>query len=103
MLGNIQAIESLIEVAKAASLPPVMSAYTSLIKAWGLRKSLVNVRRVLIEMVEDGVQPNQLHYRTAIVAHGQNLRPNEAQVSCSVATPQAQIWLTLLSNPSTRC
>ncbi len=74
----------MIEQAKAAYLPPVMSAYTSLIKAWGVRKSLVRVRRVLREMVEDGVQPNQLHYRAAIVAHGQNHRPQEAEVIFSL-------------------
>lgn len=76
----MQAIEDMIEEAKAAYLPPVMSAYTSLIKAWGRRKSLVNVRRVLVDMVEDGVQPNQLHFCAAIMAHGQSHRPAESEV-----------------------
>ena len=77
---NMQAIEDLIEQAKAAGLPPVLSAYTSLIKAYGLNSSLTDVRRVLLEMKEDNVQPNQLHYRAAIAAHGQAGRPLEAQV-----------------------
>ena len=76
----MQAIEDMIEEAKAAYLPPVMSAYTSLIKAWGRRKSLVSVRRVLVDMVEDRVQPNQLHFCAAIVAHGKSQRPAEAEV-----------------------
>lgn len=76
----MQAIEDLIEEAKAAYLPPVVSAYTSLIKAWGRRKSLVNVRRILVDMVEDGVQPNQLHFCAAIAAHGQSRRPAESEV-----------------------
>ena len=75
----MQAIEDMIEEAKAAYLPPVMSAYTSLIKAWGRRKSLVNVRRVLVDMVEDRVQPNQLHFCAAIVAHGHSQRPAESE------------------------
>ena len=76
----MQAIEALLEKAKAAGLPPILSAYTSLIKAWGACQNLVNVRRVLGDMVQDGVQPNQLHYRTAIIAHGNNYRPQEAEV-----------------------
>ncbi|DBA86013.1 hypothetical protein WJX77_010551 [Trebouxia sp. C0004] len=79
LAGNAEAIENMLEEAKAALLPPVMSAYTSLIKAWGRRKSLVNVRRVLVDMVEDGVQPNQLHFCAAIVAHGQSQRPAESE------------------------
>lgn len=88
----MQEIEDLLEQAKATSLPPIMSAYTSLIKAWGLRKSLVYVRRVLIEMIEDGVEPNQFHYHAAIAAHGQNHRPSEAEV----ATPFMSFLLILL-------
>ncbi|KAL0052674.1 hypothetical protein WJX82_005877 [Trebouxia sp. C0006] len=79
LAGRAEAIEDMIEEAKASYLPPVMSAYTSLIKAWGRRKSLVNVRRVLVDMVEDRVQPNQLHFCAAIVAHGQSQRPAEAE------------------------
>lgn len=78
-----QGIESLIEEAKASGLPPVIAAYTGLIRAWGKRKSLVNVRQALIDMQEDGVAPNELHYRAAVVAHGQCLRPYEAQVHCT--------------------
>ncbi|KAL0036562.1 hypothetical protein WJX79_000391 [Trebouxia sp. C0005] len=79
LAGKAEAIEDLIEEAKAAYLPPVVSAYTSLIKAWGRRKSLVNVRRILVDMVEDGVQPNQLHFCAAIAAHGQSRRPAESE------------------------
>ena len=68
----------------------MVSAYTSLIKAHGLAQSLVDVRRVLLEMKEDGVQPNQLHYRTAIVAHGACHRPQEAQVCCTMALDVAE-------------
>ena len=78
-----QGIEALIEEAKASGLPPVIAAYTALIRAWGKRKSLVNVRQALIDMQEDGVPPNELHYRAAVVAHGMCLRPYEAQVHCS--------------------
>ena len=76
-----QAIEQMIEDAKAAGLPPVMAAYTSLIKAYGANHSLTDVRRVLVEMKEDGVAPNQLHYRTAMIAHGHAGRPLEGQVT----------------------
>ena len=78
-----QAIEALLESAKAGGLPPIFSAYTSLIKAWGKVGSLVEVRRVLTNMVEDGVQPNRMHYCAAIVAHAQNFRPQEAEVRTS--------------------
>lgn len=76
-----QAIEGMIEDAKAAGLPPVMSAYTSLINAYGARSSLPEVRRVMLEMKEDGVEANRLHYKAAIHAHGQAGRPTEAQVT----------------------
>lgn len=76
----IQGIESLIEDAKAAGLPPVFAAYTALIRAWGQRNQMVNVRQVLTDMKEDGIQPNELHYRAAIHAHAQNFRPHEAEV-----------------------
>lgn len=83
-----------------------MSAYTSLIKAYGAH-SLVNVRRVLLEMKEDGVQPNQLHYRTAIVAHGACGRPQEAQVSIHQALltnlPTAITCATFAAGFSTAC
>ena len=76
----VQGIESLIEDAEAAGLPPVFAAYTALIRAWGQRKHMVKVRQVLTDMKEDGVQPNELHYRAAIHAHAQNFRPHEAEV-----------------------
>lgn len=79
----------MIEDAKAAGLPPVMSAYTSLIKAFGMNSSLVDVRRIMVEMKEDGVEANQLHYRAAIVAHGQAGRPLEAQVTAHNALATA--------------
>lgn len=75
-----QGIECLIEDAKAAGLPPVFAAYTALIRAWGQRKQMVNVRQVLTDMKEDGLQPNELHYRAAILAHARNFRPHEAEV-----------------------
>lgn len=75
-----QGIECLIEDAKAAGLPPVFAAYTALIRAWGQRKQMVNVRQVLTDMREDGLQPNELHYRAAILAHARNFRPHEAEV-----------------------
>ena len=78
----VQGIESLIEQAKAAGLPPVFAAYTALIRAWGQRRQMVNVRQVLLDMKEDGVQPNELHYRAAISAHAQSSRPQEAEVAC---------------------
>ena len=77
----VQAIEELLERAKAAGLPPIMSAYTSLIKAWAKQGSTVEVRRSLAHMVEDGVQPNALHYSAAITAHTQCGRPQEAEAS----------------------
>lgn len=75
-----QGIECLIEDAKAAGLPPVFAAYTALIRAWGQRKQMVSVRQVLTDMQEDGLQPNELHYRAAILAHARNFRPQEAEV-----------------------
>ena len=85
----VQGIESLIEDAKAAGLPPVFAAYTALIRAWGQRKQMVNVRQVLTDMKDDGIQPNELHYRAAIHAHAQNFRPHEAEV----LLPSADIGL----------
>ena len=79
----LQAIEELLERAKAAGLPPILSAYTSLIKAWAKQGSMVEVRRTLSHMLEDGVQPNVLHYSAAIVAHSQHGRPQEAEVSAA--------------------
>ena len=102
----MQAIEDMIEEAKASYLPPVMSAYTSLIKAWGRRKSLVNVRRVLVDMVEDRVQPNQLHFCAAIVAHGQSQRPAESEVFTKLMSCCCYVGLCCwagLSLPSLVC
>lgn len=67
-----QAIECMIGHAKATGLPPVMTAYTSVINAYRARSSLPEVRRVMLEMKEDGVEANRLHYRAAIHAHGQD-------------------------------
>ena len=78
----VQAIEALVEEAKAAGLEPVKAAYSALIRAWGMRKQLVNVRQVLRDMKEDGLAPNELHYRGAIAAHGFAQRTREAEVHC---------------------
>ncbi|KAL3159557.1 hypothetical protein ABBQ38_009973 [Trebouxia sp. C0009 RCD-2024] len=78
-LSHAEGVESVIEQAKAAGLPPIFAAYTALIRAWGQRRQMVKVRQVLLDMKEDGVQPNELHYRAAIHAHAQNARPHEAE------------------------
>lgn len=86
-----QGVESVIEQAKAAGLPPIFAAYTALIRAWGQRRQMVNVRQVLLDMKEDGVQPNELHYRAAISAHAQHARIHEAEVVCCHYLPTSII------------